>query len=298
LLDRLQTLEMFLAVADTGGFAAAARVLRVSPPAVTRGVAELEARLGVTLFHRSTRAVALTDEGAGFVAQARRILADLADAERQLAGTQAEPRGQLYVTASTRFGRMHVMPVVAELIDRHAALDVRLMLFDRNVRIVEEGIDVAVRIGPLADSALRAIRIGAVRPVIVASPAYLARHSVPMRPSDLAAHRLIASSGPRAANEWRLEGRQVAAARARLTLNTVDAAIAAAEAGVGLANFLDYQVEAALDAGRLIEVLRPDVPQTLPVNLLFEASRAHAPSTRAFVDAMRARARQCRWGRG
>lgn len=296
-MDRLQTLEMFLAVADTGGFATAARALRVSPPAVTRGVAELEARLGVTLFHRSTRAVSLTDEGAGFIAQARRILTDLADAERQLAGTQLEPRGQLYVTASTVFGRLHVTPVVAELIDRHAALDVRLMLFDRNVRIVEEGIDVAVRIGALADSSLRAIRIGAVRQVIVASPAYLARYAVPARPSDLSAHRLIASSGPRAANEWRLEGRHAVPARMRLTLSTVDAAIAAAEAGVGLANFLDYQVEDALDAGRLIEVLRPDVPQALPVSLLFEASRANAPSTRAFVDAMRERARQCRWGR-
>lgn len=113
----------------------------------------------------------------------------------------------------------------------------------------------------------------------------------------LAAHRLIASSGPCAANEWRLEGRQVAPARMRLTLSTVDAAIAAAEAGVGLANFLDYQVEDALDAGRLIEVLKPAVPQPLPVSLLFEASRANAPSTRAFVDAMRERARQCRWGR-
>ena len=295
-MDRLQTLEMFLAVSDAGGFAAAARALNVSPQAVTRGVAELEARLGVTLFHRSTRAVALTHEGAGFVAQARRILIDLNDAERQLAGSLLEPRGQLYVTASTRFGRLHVMPVVAELIDRHPALDIRMMLFDRNVRIVEEGIDVAVRIGPLADSALRALRIGAVRQMIVASPAYLARHGVPTRPAELAAHRLIASSGPRAANEWRLAGRQTAPARLRLTVNTVDAAIAAAEAGVGLANFLDYQVEDAIDAGRLIEVLRPAAPQLLPVSLLFEASRANTPATRAFVEAMHERARQGRWG--
>lgn len=296
-MDRLQTLEMFLAVADTGGFASAARALHVSPPAVTRGVAEIEARLGVTLFHRSTRAVSLTTQGAGFIEQARRILAELADAERQLAGTLLDPAGQLHITASTVFGRMHVTPVIAEMIDRHTALDIRLMLIDRNVRIVEEGIDVAVRIGPLADSALRSVRIGAVRQAIVASPAYLARHGVPVRPADLASHRLIASSGPRAAAEWRIGGRQTASLRPRLRLNTVDAAIAAAEAGVGLANFLDYQVEHALDAGRLVEVLKSDKPEPLPVSLLFEANRANAPATRVFIEAMRDRARQCRWGR-
>jgi DNA-binding transcriptional LysR family regulator len=295
-MDRLHTLEMFVAVAETGGFASAARALRASPPAVTRGVAELEARLGVTLFHRSTRAVSLTHEGAGLLDRARRILADLADAERQASGTRLDPSGQLYVTASVVFGRLHVMPVVAELIDRHAALDIRLMLFDRNVRIVEEGIDVAVRIGPLADSSLRAVRIGGVRQAIVASPAYLARHGVPTGPASLAVHRLIRSTGPRGAGEWKLGAREPASLRARVTLNTIDAAIEAAEAGVGLANLLDYQVEDALRSGRLIEVLKPQRPEVLPVSLLFEASRANAPSTRAFIDAMHARAAHCAWG--
>lgn len=295
-MDRLQTLEMFVSVADQGSFAGAARALRVSPPVVTRGVAELEARLGVVLLHRSTRAVSLTNEGAGFIEEARRILADLAQAERQLVGTRAEPSGQLHVTASVMFGRLHVTPVVAELIDRHPALDIRLLLFDRNVRLVEEGIDVAVRIGALADSSLLAVRIGAVRQVIVATPAYLARFGVPTRPSDLANHRLIASSGPRASNEWRFGGRIASPIKPRLTLNTVASAIAAAEAGVGLANFLDYQIEDALDTGRLIEVLKPDQPELLPVSLLFEASRSNAPSTRAFVEAMRERSRQSGWG--
>jgi DNA-binding transcriptional LysR family regulator len=287
---------MFVAVADEGSFSAAARKLGVSPPAVTRGIAELEARLGSILFHRSTRAVSLTNDGAGFVGQARHIIATLAEAERQIAGTRLDPGGQLYVTAPVQFGRMHVTPVVAELIDRHAALDIRLMLFDRNVRIVEEGIDIAVRIGPLADSALRAVKIGGVRQVIVASPAYLARYGTPTNPAALSSHRLIASSGPRSANEWRFGGRQIAPVRPRLTLNTVDAAIAAAEAGAGLANFLDYQVEEARDSGRLIEVLPSKTPLILPVSLLFEASRSNMPSTRAFIDAMRERAHQCRWG--
>jgi DNA-binding transcriptional LysR family regulator len=295
-MDRLQTLEMFVAVADQGSFAGAARALRVSPPVVTRGVAELEARLGVVLLHRSTRAVSLTNEGAGFIEDARRILADLASAERLLAGSRAEPSGQLRITASVMFGRLHVAPVVAELIDRHSALDVQLLLFDRNVRLVDEGMDVAVRIGALADSSLLAIKIGAVRQVIAASPAYLARYGVPESVSQLATHRLIASSGPRAANEWRFGGRLKQAAKPRLTLNTVASAIAASEAGVGLANFLDYQIEDALDAGRLVEILKPDEPELLPVSLLFEASRSNAPSTRAFVEAMRERAKYSAWG--
>ena len=296
-MDRLQTLEMFVAVADRGGFAAAARALRVSPPAVTRGIAELEARLGVVMFHRSTRAVTLTDEGAGFLEKARRIINELGDAERALSGTRSEPRGQLFITAPVAFGRLHVLPVVTELLDRHADLKIRMMLIDRNVRIVEEGIDVAVRIGPLADSALKAILIGAVRQVLVASPAYLARSGVPEAPQDLVQHHLISSTGPRAANEWRFGARREIqiAVQPRLMVNTVDASVAAAEAGAGIANLLSYQVEDALHAGRLIEVMRPDAPDALPVHLLFEASRSGAAATRAFVDAMRERGRAHSW---
>lgn len=294
-MDHLQTLEMFVAVAREGGFAAAARALRTSPPAVTRGIAALEARLGVALFHRSTRAVSLTAEGAVFLEQARRIVGDLAEAERAVTGSRGVPHGQLYITAPVQFGRMHVLPAVAELIDRHVGLDVRLMLVDRNVRTVEEGIDVAVRIGPLADSSLMAIRIGAVRQVIVASASYLARHGAPEKPADLGNHRLIASTGPRAANEWRFGPRQQTAIAPRLRVTTVDAAIAAAQAGVGIANLLSYQVEAELAAGRLIEVLRTAAPELLPISLLFEASRGNAPSTRAFIEAMRERAAGQRW---
>ena len=296
-MDRLHTLEMFVAVADKGGFAAAARVLRVSPPAVTRGIAELEARLGVVMFHRSTRAVTLTDEGAGFLEKARRIINELGDAERALSGAQSEPRGLLYVTAPVTFGRLHVLPVVTELLDRHQELNIRMMLVDRNVRIIEEGIDVAVRIGPLADSALKAVPIGAVRQVLVASPAYLARHIAPDTADDLADHDLIATTGPRGANEWRFgsRGEKQVTVQPRLLLNTVDSAVSAAEAGVGIANLLSYQVDDLLRVGTLIEVLRPDTPVALPVNLLFEASRSAAASTRAFIDAMRDRGRMQGW---
>lgn len=291
-MDRLLTLEMFVAVANEGGFAAAARKLGSSPPAVTRGIAALEARLGTVLFHRSTRAVALTDAGAAFLEQARRILADLAGAERELRGAEAEPRGQLHLTAPVMFGRLHVLPVVGELMAQYRELVARMMLIDRNVRIVEEGIDVAVRIGPLADSSLKAVRIGWVRQMLIASPAYLARRGAPARVADLAGHDLIAAMGPRAAGEWQFaSGRWRIEPRPRLVLNTVDGILAAAEAGLGIANLLSYQASAAVDAGRLISLLADEQPPALPVHLLFEPSRAHLPAVRSFVAAMKARAR-------
>ena len=291
-MDRLLTLEMFVAVASEGGFAAAARKLGSSPPAVTRGIAALEARLGTLLFHRSTRAVALTDEGAAFLEQARRILADLAGAERELRGAAAEPRGQLYVTAPVMFGRLHVLPVVGALMAEHRELMVRMMLIDRNVRIVEEGIDVAVRIGALADSGLKAVRIGWVGQMLVASPAYLARRGAPQTIAELAGHDLIGTMGPRAAGEWQLaSGKWRLDPRPRLVLNTVDGALAAAEAGLGIANLLSYQLADALAAGRLIALLAGEQPPALPVHLLFEPSRAGLPAVRAFVEAMKGRAR-------
>lgn len=291
-MDRLLTLEMFVAVASEGGFAAAARKLGSSPPAVTRGIAALEARLGTSLFHRSTRAVALTDAGAAFLGEARRILADLAGAEREVRGAQADPRGQLYLTAPVMFGRLHVLPVVRALLEQHRDLGVRMMLIDRNVRIVEEGIDVAVRIGPLADSSLKAVRIGAVRQMLAASPAYLARRGAPARVADLADHDLIGTMGPRAVNEWQFAGtRWRLEPRPRLVLNTVDAARAAAEAGLGIANLLSYQLAGALGEGRLISLLPAEQPPALPVHLLFEPSRAALPAVRLFVAAMKTQAR-------
>ncbi|MBL0916937.1 MAG: LysR family transcriptional regulator, partial [Sphingopyxis sp.] len=255
-MDRLQTLEMFVAVASEGGFAAAARKLGSSPPAVTRGIAALEARLGAALFHRSTRAVALTDEGTAFLGEARRLLGELAEAERAVRGVQAAPGGQLYLTAPVMFGRLHVLPVVDALLTEHTDLAVRMMLIDRNVRIVEEGIDVAVRIGPLADSSLKAVRIGAVRQMLVASPAYLARRGAPASVADLAEHELIGTVGPRASSEWQFaEGRWRIERRPRLVLNTVDAVLAAVEAGRGIANLLSYQLAEAIDAGRLVALL-------------------------------------------
>lgn len=291
-MDHLQAIEMFVAVAGEGGFAAAARKLRISPPAVTRGIAALEARLGTALFHRSTRAVALTDAGSVFLGEARRLLAGLAEAERAVRGVQAEPSGQLFLTAPVMFGRLHVLPVVDALLTGHHDLAVRMMLIDRNVRIVEEGIDVAVRIGSLADSSLKAVRVGAVRQVLVASPAYIARRGAPTTLAELASHDVIGMEGPRTANEWSFaSGRWRSERRPRLIVNTVDATLAAAEAGRGIANLLSYQVADALDGGRLVSLLPDEAPPPLPVHLLFEPLRAALPSVRLFVDAMKGRMR-------
>jgi DNA-binding transcriptional LysR family regulator len=297
-MDRFGSLSAFVAVAEQRSFTAAARALGMSPPAVTRAVAGLERHLGVTLFHRSTRAVSLTDEGSRFLDRARRILSDLREAEQIAMGAQSIPRGQLYVTAPVMFGRLHVLPVVEGMLADHGGLTARLMLMDRNVRIVEEGIDVAVRIGGLVDSSLHAVAIGSVRPTIVASPDYLARRGVPTEPGDLHGHDCIVGSGVRTGSAWRFGpgGATVVEVAPRLTVNTVDATLAAAEAGLGLANVLSYQSVEAIAAGRLVSVLGQHAPPPLPVSLLYEAARAAMPSVRLFIDAMRSRGRQEAWG--
>jgi DNA-binding transcriptional LysR family regulator len=187
--------------------------------------------------------------------------------------------------------------VIDALLGAHDGLTARMMLLDRNVRIVEEGIDVAVRIGPLADSALRTTRIGSVEQAIVASPAYLAAHGTPAEPDELAAHRCIAGNGVRTGTTWpfgpRGQGREITP---RLTVNTIDATLAAAEAGLGIANLLSYQCADAISAGRLVQILADHAPPPLPVSLLYDAGRAAMPAVRAFIDAMRDRARQGAWG--
>lgn len=297
-MDRFETLTAFVAVADQRSFAAAARALEVSPPAITRAIAALERHLGVTLFYRSTRAVSLTDEGAAFLDRARRILSDLREAEQIVRGGRSIPRGQLYVTAPVVFGRLHVLPTIGALLEKHDGLSARMMLLDRNVRIVEEGIDVAVRIGTLADSAPRVVQIGSVQQTIVASPAYLAEYGVPAVPADLAGHRCIIGSGVRVGSAWPFgtKGDIVVEIVPRLTINTIDGAITAAEAGVGLANVLSYQSAEAIASGRLVRVLAEHALPPMPVSLLYDAGRSAMPAVRVFIDAMRERARQAAWG--
>ena len=217
-MDRFDMLTAFAAVAEQGGFAAAARTIRSSPPAMTRAIARLEAHLGVRLFHWSTRFVRVTEEGHAFLDCARRVLSDLRDAELSVTGAGAVPHGTLVVTASELFGRIHIVPVVAALTQRHARLDVTLNLLDRPVQLAEEGIDVAVRIGDLADSALIGVRLGEVRRVLVGSTQYLHRIPPIATVGDLAKHDIVAFSGISPTNVWRFgeHERDIVTVRPRL----------------------------------------------------------------------------------
>jgi DNA-binding transcriptional LysR family regulator len=298
-MDRFAELSTFVTIADEGSFAAAARRLRISPQAATRAIAALEDRLGTQLLHRTTRAVRLTDEGSAYLGRARTVLAEMNDADQMLAGAQSRPQGTLNVTASVMLGRMHVLPIVGALLKAHPELSVRLLLIDRIVQLAEEGIDVAVRIDHLEDSALRAVPVGEVRRVFVASPAYLKARGVPYEPADLRAHDVIAFTGLGSGDELRFgpRGKTGVKVRPRLIVNSGDASIAAAEAGLGIARALSYQVSKAVKAGRLKTVLDAHAPPAIPISLVFQAARAASPNVRAFIDAAKAHFKRARDGK-
>ncbi|MDE1917969.1 MAG: LysR family transcriptional regulator [Sphingomonadales bacterium] len=282
-MDRLKTLQTFVCVAEHASFAEAGRRLNMSPTTVTRSIAALEASLGVALLMRTTRSVRLTEEGAAFLERARAGLAEIDSAFEAARGSRLAPRGTLTVTAPVMFGRLHILPVVAEMLGRYSDLRVRLLLLDRVVRLVEEGIDIAVRIADLPDSALHVQRIGAVRRVLSASPAYIKAHGKPMALTDLRHHQLIAVEdevGPQ--RGWGVEGG--ARRLPRLSINNVDAAIAAAVSGLGIVRSLSYQVTDHLAAGRLVPVLDGDQASSVPVSLLFHSGRKNQPNIRAFIE--------------
>lgn len=281
-------MRAFVGVAQAGSFAAAARQLRMSPSAITRAIAELEARLGVTLFNRSTRVVALTERGRIHLDNVRRILDDIATAEAVVRGKDGEPRGLLTITAPVMFGRLHVLAIVNGLLAAHPALQVRLVLTDRDINLIEEGVDVAVRIGDLGDSSLIATRLGAVCRACAASPAYLARHGEPATPADLADHAIIAFDGGTAAFDWRF-GDDHVRVTPRLAVNSADAAIAAAEAGLGITRTLSYQLQASVAAGRLRLLFAALPSPPVPVSALYPPRRFASPNVTAFLAAARAR---------
>lgn len=289
-MDRLDSLRIFVAVANLGSFAEAARRLRLSPSAVTRAVAELENRLGVTLIARTTRSLRLTERGEIHLQSCRQMLEDYDQAVRRVRGENSEPRGGMKVAAPVVFGRLHVLPIVNALLDAHPMLSVHLSLSDRNVHLVDEGVDIAVRIGALADSSLIATKLGDVGRVLVASPAYLARRGRPASLASLADHDLVAFENMDARSEWRF-GADDRAVRVepRLVVNSADAAIAAAEADRGITRALSYQVEAGVRAGRLIVLLQEFAPPPLPVSALQPARRIASANVAAFLKAARAR---------
>ncbi|HYG69233.1 MAG TPA: LysR substrate-binding domain-containing protein [Anaeromyxobacteraceae bacterium] len=286
-MDRVRELEVFVAVAEAGSFARAGARLRVSAPAVTRAVAALEERLGARVFNRTTRSLALTEAGARFLESAKHVLAALEEGERAVAGEGAAATGHLAVTAPVTFGRWAVAPVTSAFLKAHPGVTVSLTLLDRAVNLVEEGMDVAVRIGRLPDSTLVARRIGEVRRVLVASPAYLSAHGEPAAPQALAAHAIVGLTGLMANREWRYVDRGTGgrvALKPRFEVNDAVAAIEAAEAGDGITLALSYQVAEKIAQGRLVPVLQRYAPPPVPVQLVHPQARLVAPKIRAFAD--------------
>jgi DNA-binding transcriptional LysR family regulator len=287
-MDRLDAMRIFAAVARLGSFVQAARELRLSASVATRSVARLEDRLGLVLITRTTRSLRLTERGEIYLESCRRILEDIDDAERKVRGGNAEPRGAMTVAAPIVFGRLHVLPIIGRMLERHRGLTIRLRLSDRNIDLVEEGVDVAIRIGELSDSNLLAAKLGAINRVVVASPDYLNARGVPELPAHLADHDIVAFEGIDATNEWRFgAGEKPVRVEPRLTLNSADAAILAAEAGVGITRALSYQVKASVLAGRLIPVLRAFATPRVPVSAVYPPRRIASANVAVFMKTAR-----------
>ncbi len=292
-MDRWQAMRVFVRVAETGSFAETARHLHMSAPAVTRAVAALEDLIGIRLFVRTTRSVKLTEAGSRYFDDCRRILSDLVEAEAAAAGSYATPSGTLTVTASAMFGQMHVLPIITEYLDTYPTMTGRSLFIDRPVNLIEEGVDVAVRIGHLPDSGLSAIRVGSIRRVICGAPAYFEKHGVPNTPADLREHRIAVSTSAWASLEWRFGHDRTTSVNIspKLRCNTNQAAISAAVEGWGLTRVLHYQIGPALLEGRLRIVLTEYEEPPLPIHVLHPEGR-HAPAkVRAFIDLAVARLR-------
>ena len=243
------------------------------------------------LFRRTTRAVSLTQEGAFYLERARAALAELDAAALALSGEDAQPQGSLMISAPVVFGRMHILPVVNTLLATYRQLNAQLVLTDRVVRLVDEGIDVAVRIADLADSALHAVRLGEVRRVLVASPAYLAKRGTPTRLTELYDHCLVAFDSFAANDEWRFGVAEKASVKLspRLRVNSVDATIDALLTGVGIGRLLSYQVADLVAQGKLVELLADQTPLPVPIHMVFQANRQRSPNVRAFINEAKAR---------
>ena len=286
-MDKLDSMAVLLAVVEAGSLSAAARQLGMPLATVSRKVAALEAHLKTRLLHRTTRHLALTEAGSAYVAACRRILDEIGEAERTATGEYATPKGELTVTAPMMFGRLHIVPVVAEFLAQYPEIEINLVLTDRVMHLMDEHVDVAVRIGELPDSGLMATGVGKVRRVVCASPAYLARHGAPLTPAELAVHDCISFEVMESRRAWVFGASRSAQAvpvHSRLAVNTVDAAIAAATLDAGVIRVLSYQVMDALRGDRLRIVLAPFEAAPLPVSLLHKGQAPLPLKLRAFLD--------------
>lgn len=294
-MDRHHEMRVFQAVAFDLSLAAAARRLQLSAPTVTRAIAALEQRLGVPLLERSTRGVTLTAVGERFANDCRRILLEVDEAEASASGLHAQPRGQLKLAMPLLFGQQLLTPILLDYLNAYPDVQIVAAYLDRVPNLHEEGVDVAVQVGNLPDSSLFALKVGSIRRLVCASPAYLAEHGVPEQPGDLAQHRLVHSSADARLPEWRFQqqsGLLTVSFRPRLSCATNQAAIAAACRDAGLIRCMSYQVHELLEQGRLRPVLRDFEPAALPVHIVYREGRKAAARVRSFVDFAVARLRE------
>ncbi|CAN7322657.1 LysR family transcriptional regulator [Mesorhizobium amorphae] len=286
-MDRLEAMSLFVAAAEAGSLSAAGRRFGIPLATVSRKVSDLEGHLNTRLLNRSTRRLTLTDAGQAYLAACRRILDEVGEAERSAAGEYSVPTGELIITAPIVFGRLYVLPIVTAFLAAYPEVTVRLTLADRITQLVEEHIDLAVRIGDLPVSSLVAIRVGSIRRVVCASPAYLAEHGTPQTPQDLAAHSCITFENLSAPAAWTfVAGKSELAipVRSRLRVNTAEAAIDAAIAGVGVTRVLSYQIAAEVRAGTLCPILQEFEPPPWPVSLVHAGQGLLPVKLRAFLD--------------
>jgi len=286
-MDRLEAMRTLIAAVDGGSLSAASRALGTPLPTVSRRVSDLEAHLGAQLLVRTSRKLVLNEAGEAFVASARRIIDELGEAERAASGEYREPRGELIVTAPILFGRLHIAPIVHDFLAAYPQVRVRLVLSDSVIDMVEAHVDVAVRIGRLPDSDLIARTAGHIRWVLCASPTYLARAGEPETPEALADHDCIAFEGLQTFRSWTVgsgpEARTVQV-RPRFSVNTAEAVVEGAVAGLGIARVLSYQAAGAIGGGRLRPILRGGAADPIPVNLIHQSQRVQPLKRRAFLD--------------
>jgi DNA-binding transcriptional LysR family regulator len=294
-MDRLDAMAVFVGVAEAGSLSGAARQLSVPLATVSRKLADLEAHLATTLIARSTRKLALTDAGREYLAACRDILGRVEEAEKGAAGAYAAPKGQLVVAAPVVFGRLHATPVVSAFLQAHSEMNVRLLLGDRNVNLLDDQVDIALRIGTLPDSSLIALPLGTVTRMTCSSPAYLEQHGTPAEPHELRRHACITFEGLMSATAWSFPvgGKtQRVPIRSRLSVTTADAAIAAARAGLGITRVLSYQVDEAIARGELVRILTDHEPAAVPASLVYSSQGRLPMKCRAFIDFAVPRLRQ------
>lgn len=294
-MDQLGAIKVFVAIADAGSLSAAGRRLGMPLTTVSRHLAALEEHLGVRLITRTTRGLALTEPGRNYLESSHRILAELEAASLRIAGEQGEPQGELAITAPVVFGRLHVLPVATEFLKAFPRVTLRLLLLDRVVDLAEENLDVSVRIGALPDSSLMATRVGTIRQVTCASPAYLAARGVPSAPRELAEHDCISFGALSPADRWVYPGgkaQQRIAVRPRLIVNTAEAAIDAAKAGLGITRVLSYQAARSVADRSLRLILEDFEPEPIPVSLLHREDRLPQAKVQSFIAYAAPRLRQ------